>query len=197
MLCIAPTILDYILCSVFQLALDIWKNEMIDPLKENLVTLLLEEIQKYVRFMYCKMWFLYVVPIILCCKVTLMWKIRTFLLHTIDFSHWDIEPSTLILAFYFTYSLLPLTLTLTLTLFLPRDRMGGNVSASIIHGVINSFVSVEQYKKKSPLKLYEEMFEKRFLQEAGLYYQQEAMRLLDSNPCSEYMNKVGDRSKKS
>ena len=34
-----------------------------------------------------------------------------------------------------------------------RDRTGGNVSQSVLHGVINSFVNVEEYKKKAPLKV--------------------------------------------
>lgn len=33
------------------------------------------------------------------------------------------------------------------------DRCGENPNQTVIHGVINSFVHVEQYKKKCPLKV--------------------------------------------
>ena len=71
-----------------------------------------------------------------------------------------------------------------------RDRTGGNVNGSIIHGVINSLVHVEEYKKKSQMKLYEDLFETAFLKETGDYYRQEALKLLDGHTCSQYMAKV-------
>ena len=33
------------------------------------------------------------------------------------------------------------------------DRSGKTVSQNVLHGVINSFVYVQDYKKKSPLKV--------------------------------------------
>ena len=33
------------------------------------------------------------------------------------------------------------------------DRTGGNVKQSVLHGVVNSFVEVEEYKKKAQLKV--------------------------------------------
>lgn len=34
-----------------------------------------------------------------------------------------------------------------------RDRFGGSVQEGVLHGVIHSFVNVEEYKKKAPLKV--------------------------------------------
>ncbi|XP_023933316.1 cullin-2 [Lingula anatina] len=99
-----------------ELALDIWKRLMIEPLKDSLLGLLLAEVKK--------------------------------------------------------------------------DRLGGTVNQAVIHGVVNSFVHVEQYKKKCPLQLYEDLFEKEFLHETGDYYKAEALRFLDESSCSEYMEKV-------
>lgn len=36
---------------------------------------------------------------------------------------------------------------------IPSDRCGEDPNQKVIHGVINSFVHVEQYKKKFPLKV--------------------------------------------
>ncbi|CAH1788629.1 unnamed protein product [Owenia fusiformis] len=71
-----------------------------------------------------------------------------------------------------------------------HDRTGQSVNQSVLHGVINSFVEVEQYKKKCPLQLYEDMFETAFLAETGDYYKQEASKLLNLHNCCEYMEKV-------
>ncbi|KAJ8313728.1 hypothetical protein KUTeg_008289 [Tegillarca granosa] len=70
------------------------------------------------------------------------------------------------------------------------DRVGGSVNQTVLHGVINSFVNVEEYKKKHPLHLYEDIFETPFLKETGDYYRQEAAKLKDDYNCSEYMEKV-------
>ena len=51
-------------------------------------------------------------------------------------------------------------------------------------------MNVEEYKKKAPLKLYEDLFEIQFLKETGDYYRQEALALLDVSSCSDYMEKV-------
>ena len=54
------------------------------------------------------------------------------------------------------------------------DRRGGVTggshfqSDSTIYGVIQSFVSVEEYKKKGNLDLYEDIFEKPFLLATGV-----------------------------
>lgn len=41
------------------------------------------------------------------------------------------------------------------------DRCGENPNQKVIHGVINSFVHVEQYKKKFPLKVREQIMTQR------------------------------------
>ena len=33
------------------------------------------------------------------------------------------------------------------------DRIGGTVNQNVLHGVINSFVKVEKFKKKCPLQV--------------------------------------------
>ncbi|XP_029384820.1 cullin-2 isoform X2 [Echeneis naucrates] len=75
------------------------------------------------------------------------------------------------------------------------DRCGENPNQKVIHGVINSFVHVEQYKKKFPLKFYQEIFEGPFLTKTGEYYKQEASNLLQESNCSQYMEKVLARLK--
>uniref|UniRef100_A0A3Q1N1U0 Cullin-2 n=1 Tax=Bos taurus TaxID=9913 RepID=A0A3Q1N1U0_BOVIN len=75
------------------------------------------------------------------------------------------------------------------------DRGGEDPNQKVIHGVINSFVHVEQYKKKFPLKFYQEIFESPFLTETGEYYKQEASNLLQESNCSQYMEKVLGRLK--
>uniref|UniRef100_G1Q7G7 Cullin-2 n=1 Tax=Myotis lucifugus TaxID=59463 RepID=G1Q7G7_MYOLU len=76
-----------------------------------------------------------------------------------------------------------------------NDRGGGDPNQKVIHGVINSFVHVEQYRKKFPLKFYQEIFESPFLTETGEYYKQEASNLLQESDCSQYMEKVLGRIK--
>ncbi|RXN01851.1 Cullin-2 [Acipenser ruthenus] len=76
-----------------------------------------------------------------------------------------------------------------------NDRCGEDPNQKVIHGVINSFVHVEQYKKKFPLKFYQEIFEGPFLAETGEYYKQEASNLLQESNCSQYMEKVLARLK--
>ncbi len=53
------------------------------------------------------------------------------------------------------------------------DRTGQslyNEKSSTIQGVIQSLVSVEEYKKKNTLELYETVFEGPFLEATGEYY---------------------------
>ena len=61
---------------------------------------------------------------------------------------------------------------------------------STIYGVIQSLVSVEEYKKKGNLDLYEEIFEKPFLLATGEYYREEAAKLLGEGDISHYMERV-------
>uniref|UniRef100_A0A4W6G9U8 Cullin 2 n=1 Tax=Lates calcarifer TaxID=8187 RepID=A0A4W6G9U8_LATCA len=76
-----------------------------------------------------------------------------------------------------------------------NDRCGENPNQKVIHGVINSFVHVEQYKKKFPLRFYQDIFEGPFLTKTGEYYKQEASNLLQESNCSQYMEKVLARLK--
>ncbi|KAM7302580.1 cullin-2 [Ixodes scapularis] len=73
---------------------------------------------------------------------------------------------------------------------LSRDREGHCPQQRVVQGVIHSFVQVEEYKRKQPLSLYQEMFEGPFLQETGKHYQREAHRLLEECDCSSYMERV-------
>lgn len=75
-----------------------------------------------------------------------------------------------------------------------RDRTGEMVNQTVVHGVINSFVNVQEYKRKHPLMMYEEMLENPYKLETGAHYRQEAAKLKDEYTCSEYMEKVGDIS---
>ena len=59
-----------------------------------------------------------------------------------------------------------------------------------IYGVIQSLVSVEEYKKKGNLDLYEEIFEKPFLFATGEFYREEAAKLLGEGDISHYMERV-------
>uniref|UniRef100_A0A2C9LFS3 Cullin family profile domain-containing protein n=1 Tax=Biomphalaria glabrata TaxID=6526 RepID=A0A2C9LFS3_BIOGL len=107
------------LLEIGELAKDIWKNVMIDPVKHKLVVLLLQEIAK--------------------------------------------------------------------------DRTGYDVNQTVVHSVVTSFVDVAEYKKKSPLELYQEIFENQFLKETGEFYRHEAARLKADCTCSEYLEKVIQR----
>ena len=63
-------------------------------------------------------------------------------------------------------------------------------SDSTIYGVIQSLVSVEEYKKKGNLDLYEEIFEKPFLLATGEYYAKESAKLRGDSDISHYMERV-------
>ncbi|GAB6030467.1 Cullin-2 [Chamberlinius hualienensis] len=71
-----------------------------------------------------------------------------------------------------------------------NDRCGRFPDKSVISGVIRSFVCVEEYKTKNSLELYEKVFESRFLEETGMFFEMEASKLLESCDSSLYMEKV-------
>lgn len=72
-----------------------------------------------------------------------------------------------------------------------EDRQGTDTnSKNIIHGVIQSFVQVQDYKKKGNLKLYQELFEVPMLAASGEYYKTEASLLLQKCTVSQYMEEV-------
>lgn len=73
------------------------------------------------------------------------------------------------------------------------DRIGtdlGSNSTQVIHGIIQSFVQVQDYKKKGNLNLYQEIFEAPMLAASGEYYKSEAAKLLQRCTVSEYMEEV-------
>lgn len=63
-------------------------------------------------------------------------------------------------------------------------------SVPIIHGVIQSLVLVQEYRKKSKLKMYVEIFETPMLVDTGEYYRVEAAKLLQQCTVSQYMEEV-------
>ncbi|XP_075213693.1 cullin 2 [Lycorma delicatula] len=76
-----------------------------------------------------------------------------------------------------------------------QDRLGNaqNTSNEIIRGVIQSLVSVQEYKKKGSLELYEKLFEEPFLEASGEHYKREAAKLLQECDVSQYMERVMQR----
>lgn len=71
------------------------------------------------------------------------------------------------------------------------DRVGVDLgSTKVIHGIIQSFVQVQDYKKKGNLNLYQELFEAPMLAASGEYYKSEASKLLQRCTVSEYMEEV-------
>lgn len=74
-----------------------------------------------------------------------------------------------------------------------KDRIGedlGSNNAQVIHGIIQSFVQVQDYKKKGNLNLYQELFEVPMLAVSGDYYKSEAAKLLQRCTVSEYLEEV-------
>ncbi|GAB0088443.1 Cullin [Sergentomyia squamirostris] len=73
------------------------------------------------------------------------------------------------------------------------DRMGTETNSrnvEVINGVIQSFVQVQDYRKKGNLKLYQELFEKPMLITSGEYYRSEAVKILQKCSVSKYMEEV-------
>lgn len=73
------------------------------------------------------------------------------------------------------------------------DRAGGASGANspqIVHGIIQSFVQVQEYKKKGHLLLYEELFEAPMLVASGEHFKAEAAKLLQHCSVSEYLEEV-------
>ncbi|OXB61484.1 hypothetical protein ASZ78_000196 [Callipepla squamata] len=146
------------LMEIGELALDMWRKLMIEPLQAILIRMLLREIKKYGHKVH----------------TSSVNKFCDNFTANVWCSHTDE-----------TY----------VKLLKILDRCGEDPNQKVIHGVINSFVHVEQYKKKLPLKFYQEIFECPFLNETGEYYKQEASNLLQESNCSQYMEKVLGRLK--
>lgn len=73
------------------------------------------------------------------------------------------------------------------------DRLNSDCSAKsieVINGVIQSFVQVQDYRKKGNLKLYQELFETPMLEASAEYYRGLASKLLQQCSVSQYMQEV-------
>ncbi len=73
------------------------------------------------------------------------------------------------------------------------DRLGTNFDSKfdeVLHGSIQSFVQVQEYQKKSNLKMYQELFETPMLEASGEFYNVEAFKLLQKCSVSQYMEEV-------
>lgn len=74
-----------------------------------------------------------------------------------------------------------------------RDRLNNSLSSQeieTIHGVIHSFVTVQDARKRNAVSLYESLFECKMLAASGTYFMTQAGRLLQSCSVSEYMREV-------
>ncbi|XP_066597628.1 cullin-2 [Prorops nasuta] len=72
------------------------------------------------------------------------------------------------------------------------DRMGEAMLASteVICGVIQSFVKVEEYNITRQLDVYQDIFEKPFLEASGEFYSKEAAELVRQQDVTRYMERV-------
>lgn len=73
------------------------------------------------------------------------------------------------------------------------DRTGTDCNSKtvqVMHGVIQSFVQVQNYRKKSNLKMYQTLFETPMLEASSEFYRAEATKLLQTCSVSQYMEEV-------
>lgn len=63
-------------------------------------------------------------------------------------------------------------------------------TVSVINGVIQSLVQVQENKKKFSMKLYHDLFELKLLSTTGEYYRSVALSLLNTCSVSEYMKEA-------
>lgn len=68
--------------------------------------------------------------------------------------------------------------------------LSDNVMVSVINGVIQSLVQVQENKKKFSMKLYHDLFERKLLSTTGEYYRSVALSLLNTCTVSEYMREA-------
>lgn len=72
-----------------------------------------------------------------------------------------------------------------------RDRRNRITMNHIVtQGIVLSFVEVERFKMKNPLKYYEEIFEEKMLEQTSQYYLREALICIDQYTCRDYVIKV-------
>lgn len=73
------------------------------------------------------------------------------------------------------------------------DRIGNESSSNsvlVINGFIQSFVQVQDYRKKNNLKMYQELFETPLLESSVEFYKSEAAKLLQICSVSQYMEEI-------
>lgn len=68
-----------------------------------------------------------------------------------------------------------------------RRKYGITMSPMIIQGIVLSFVEIERFKSRNPLKYYEDIFEVKLLEMTSQYYLQEAMNCVDQCDCHSYV----------
>lgn len=71
-----------------------------------------------------------------------------------------------------------------------RGNRVSTVPIKTVCGTIHSFVQVQEHKKKNKLQLYEEFFEKQFLDVSTEYYKREAAKFLQECDVSMYIERV-------
>eukprot|EP00123_Amoebidium_parasiticum_P012952 comp21677_c0_seq1/m.30526 comp21677_c0_seq1/g.30526 ORF comp21677_c0_seq1/g.30526 comp21677_c0_seq1/m.30526 type:complete len:741 (-) comp21677_c0_seq1:329-2551(-) len=76
-----------------------------------------------------------------------------------------------------------------------NDRNGEMVTDSVVQGVIQSFVHMNKFNTKKPEELYQETFERPFLEATAEYYKRESALFLADNDCAAYMRKAEQRLK--
>ena len=75
--------------------------------------------------------------------------------------------------------------------FFCRDREFHNVEyTDAIQKVVSSLVAIDEFKGRTVLKTYREVFETPYIQATGEYYRMEASRLVNETTCSSYVEKV-------
>lgn len=74
-----------------------------------------------------------------------------------------------------------------------RDRNSNSLASrdiETIHGVIHSFVTVQDTRKRGVTNLYENLFECKLLEASGVYFMTQASKLLQNSSVSQYMKEV-------
>lgn len=68
--------------------------------------------------------------------------------------------------------------------------LSDSAMVSVINGVIQSLVQVQENKKKFSMKLYHDLFERKLLSTTGEYYRSVSLSLLNTCSVSEYMREA-------
>lgn len=146
---------------------------MIEPLQAVLIRMLLNEIKKSVassEYFHCPFSFQssveHLSPRVLLCSTALEDLARpqlcqkpghAYLIYKAPSSDSSCRPSTVCYVWCSTTTSFPglceESALISIRVFVCSDRSGEDPNQKVIHGVINSFVHVEQYKKKFPLKV--------------------------------------------